>query len=82
MDLSEAFLDRIGPERMDQPGVSDPCSINNIVARLTSWNRRLVARSRAARRGESEPPANWAAHLQTEDEINAWIYSHDHRVQR
>jgi hypothetical protein len=27
-----------------------------------------------AQKGEPEPPPPWPAHLQTEDEINAWIY--------
>jgi hypothetical protein len=70
----EALLDQIGPERMDQPGVNGVWSMKDIVAHLTGWNRSLVARLRAAQRGEPEPPPPWPAHLQTEDEINAWIY--------
>ncbi len=70
----EAFLDQIGPTRLDQPGVSGLWSIKDIVAHLTSWNRRLVARLQAAQCSEPEPPPHWPAQLQTEDEINAWIY--------
>ena len=70
----EAFLDQIGPTRMDQPGVNGDWSMKDIVAHLTGWNRSLVARLQAAQRSESEPPPHWPAHLQTEDEINAWIY--------
>src|SRR3970040_2329968 len=40
----------------------------------TRWKRSLVPRLQAARRSEPEPPPPWPAHLQTEDEINAWIY--------
>ena len=70
----EAFLDQIGPVRMDQPGVTGHWSIKDIVAHLTGWRRRTVARLQAAQRSEPEPPPFWPAHLLTEDEINAWIY--------
>jgi len=70
----EAFLDQIGPTRMDQPGVAGSWSIKDIVAHLTGWNRKLVADLQAAQRNEPKPPPPWPAHLQSEDEINAWIY--------
>jgi hypothetical protein len=70
----EALLDQIGTARMDQPGVVGPWSIKDIVAHLTGWRRRTVARLQAAQRSEPEPPTPWPAHLQTDDEINAWIY--------
>ena len=70
----EVFLDQIGPTRMGQPGVNGDWSMKDIVAHLTGWNRWLVARLQAAQRSEPEPPPPWPAHLQTEDEINAWIY--------
>lgn len=70
----EALLDQIGPARMDQPGVNGDWSMKDILAHLTGWNRWLVARLGAAGRREPEPPPPWPAHLQTDDEINAWIY--------
>jgi hypothetical protein len=70
----QALLDQIGPARMDQPGVAGPWSIKDIVAHLTGWRRRTVDRLQAAQRGQPEPPPPWPAHLQTDDEINAWIY--------
>ena len=70
----EAFLDQISPARMDQPGVACPWSIKHIVAHLTGWQPKLIASLQAAQCGEPEPPPPWPAHLQTEDEINAWIY--------
>jgi hypothetical protein len=70
----EAFLDQIGPARMDQPGVNGNWSMKDVVAHLTGWNRWLVARLQAAGRREAEPPPPWPADVQTEDEINAWIY--------
>jgi len=74
----EVFLDQIDPTLMDQPGVNGDWSMKDIVAHLTGWNRWLVARIQAASRGEAEPPPPWPTHLQTEDEINAWIYESNH----
>lgn len=70
----EALLDEIGAARMEQPGVNGDWSMKDVVAHLTGWNRRLVDRFQAAAQGESEPPPPWPAQLQTDDEINAWIY--------
>jgi hypothetical protein len=74
----KALLDQIDPARMDQPGVTGHWSIKDIVAHLTGWRRRTAARLQAAQRRESEPPPPWPAHLQTDDEINAWIYESNH----
>ena len=60
----EALLDQIGEARMDQSGVADDWSIKDIVAHLTGWRRRTVARLQAAQRGEGEPPPYWPAYLQ------------------
>ena len=70
----EALLNQIGETHMDQPGAAADWSIKDIIAHLTGWRRRTVARLQAAQRGEPEPPPPWPAHLQTDDEINAWIY--------
>jgi hypothetical protein len=74
----EALLDQIGPARMDQGGVTGHWSIKDSVAHLTGWRRQTVARLQAAQRGEPDPPPPWPAHLQTDDEINAWIYAANH----
>jgi hypothetical protein len=74
----QALLDRIGPGRMDQPGVAGPWSVKDIVAHLTGWRIRTVARLQAAGRSEPDPPPPWPARLQTDDEINAWIYEANH----
>jgi hypothetical protein len=70
----EAFLDQVGPTRMDQPGVNGDWSMKDIIAHLAGWNRWLVARLQAAQRSEPAPLPPWPANLHTEDEINAWIY--------
>lgn len=48
--------------------------MKDLVAHLTGWDGWLVARLQAPQRGEPEPPPPWSAQLQSEDEINAWIY--------
>ena len=70
----QALLDQIGPARMDQPGVAGAWSIKDIVAHITGWRRRTVGRLQALQRGQPEPAPPWPAHLQTDDDINAWIY--------
>lgn len=70
----EAFLHQIGPARMEQPGVNGDWSMKDIVAHLAGWQPKLTASLQAAQHGEPEPPPPWPAHLQTEAEINAWIY--------
>jgi hypothetical protein len=70
----EALLDEIGPARMDEPGVNGDWSMKDMVTHLTAWQPRASANLQAALRGEPEPPPPWPAHLQTDDEINAWIY--------
>src|SRR5262245_5735176 len=52
----EALLNQIGEARMDQPGAVADWSIKDIIAHLTGWRRRTVARLQAAQRGEGEPP--------------------------
>src|SRR5512141_425697 len=74
----QALLDQIGPERMDQPGVTGHWSVKDIVAHLAGYRRRTVSRLFAAQRGEPDPPPPWPAHLQTDDEVNAWIYAANH----
>jgi hypothetical protein len=74
----EALLYQIGPTRMDQPGVNGDWSMKDMAAHLTGWNRWLVDRLQVAQGGEPEPPPPWPAHLESEDEINAWIYTSNH----
>lgn len=69
-----AFLDEIGVERMDRPDVAGGWSIKDIVAHLTGWRRRTVGRLQALAHDQPEPPPPWPTNLQTDDEINDWIY--------
>jgi hypothetical protein len=73
--LWEALLAAIGEEHMTQPGVAGEWSIKDIVAHMTGWRRRALGRFQAALRHEPTPLPPWPPHLQTDDEINAWIYA-------
>jgi hypothetical protein len=68
------LLAQVGEDRLDDPGVAGPWSMKDIVAHLTGWRRRTVGRLEAAAKNEPEPAALWPPELQTDDEINAWIY--------
>lgn len=70
----QALLAQIDPARMDEPGVAGDWSVKDMVAHLTGWRRRLVARLRSLQLGQSEVEATWPAHLTAVDEINDWIY--------
>jgi hypothetical protein len=71
----EALLGEIGEAHMTQPDVAGGWSIKDIVAHLTGWRHRSVARFQAALRHESSFSPPWPAHLETDDDINAWIYA-------
>ena len=72
------LLDQIEPTRLDNPGVNGEWSMKDMLAHLNGWNLGLVADFEAAQKGEPPPPPPWPAHLQTWDEINAWIYATYH----
>ena len=74
----EALLNSFDAKRMEQPGVAGHWSVKDIVAHITSWRRRTVARLQAAARGEPQPPPPWPSKLTSDDEINAWFYEQEH----
>jgi hypothetical protein len=74
----EALLARIGPYRMEQSGVNGPWSFKDLIAHLVPDGWRCAASLEAIRRGQPEPPPPWPEHLQTDDEINAWVYATSH----
>src|SRR5262249_32241303 len=71
----EALLQDIGEAHMTQPGAGGEWSIKDIVAHLTGWRHRTLGRFQAELRHEALPPPPWPPDLQTDDEINAWIYA-------
>lgn len=74
----QALLDQIGAARMDQPGADGHWSLKDLVAHLTGWQQRLNRQIEAAHHNEPEPPPPWPAHLQSDEEINDWIYASNH----
>ena len=75
-----ALLSQIGEAHMADPGVAGDWSLKDIIAHLTGWRKRTVVRLQAAQRGDPEPPPPWPVHLQTDDEINAWIYERNRHL--
>ena len=71
----EALLSAIDDARMTEPGVAGDWSIKDIVAHLTGWRQRTVSRFKAALQHQPMPAPSWPSHLQTDDEINDWIYA-------
>jgi hypothetical protein len=69
----EAMLSAIDEALMTEPGVAGEWSIKDIIAHLTGWRRRTVSRFQAALQHQPVPAPLWPPHLQTDDEINAWI---------
>jgi hypothetical protein len=69
----EALLSAIDEADMTEPGVAGEWSIKDIVVHLTGWRRRTVGRLQAALHHQPEPAPPWPPHLQTDDEINAWL---------
>ncbi len=74
----EELLVRIDPTRMDQVGVNDQWSFKDLIAHLIPDGLRSIAELQAILRNDPEPPPPWPANLQTDDEINAWIYQTNH----
>lgn len=70
----QALLEKIGPARMELPGVAAHWTMKDIVAHLSGWHATLVGPMQAALRGEPKPLPPWPAALEEDDEINAWIY--------
>jgi len=74
----QTLLNQIGIARMDQSGVAGSWSIKDIIAHLTGWRRFTVARLRAVRNGKKDPSPPWPISLNSEYEINEWIYKNNH----
>lgn len=71
----EALLGQVSRAQMEEPTVAGGWSVKDIVAHITGWRKRTVARLQAAANGMWEFSPPWPEHLQTDDEINAWLYA-------
>ena len=73
----EHLLAEIGEDRMDEPNAAGEWSMKDVVAHLTAWRRRTVARLEAVAKGQPEPKQMWPAELTDDDQINAWLHARD-----
>ncbi|GCE15463.1 hypothetical protein KTT_53220 [Tengunoibacter tsumagoiensis] len=71
----QALLDEIGEVNMTQPEVAGGWSIKDIVAHLTGWRRWSVKRFQFELNHEPDFTPPWPPALQSDDDINAWIYA-------
>ncbi len=74
----ENLLDQISTAQMDEPTVAGDWSVKDIVAHINTWRQRTVDRLQAAADGSQTPPPPWPEQLNSDDEINAWIYALHH----
>jgi hypothetical protein len=68
------LLAEVGEGRMEEPGPMGEWTFKDLAAHLTGWRERTIARLEAAGRHEAPPAPPWPAHMDDDDEINAWIY--------
>ncbi|MCA9858071.1 MAG: ClbS/DfsB family four-helix bundle protein [Thermomicrobiales bacterium] len=76
----EALLADVDPTRMDERGLDGDWSFRDVVAHLLAWREGGLRLLEADVRGEAEPLSPWPDELQTDDEINAWLYERDRNI--
>lgn len=74
----ENFLDEVGEARMEEPGATGDWSFKDVVAHISTWRERSLARLEAAVRDQA-PSAFWLAGWDEDsdeivDKTNRWIY--------
>lgn len=72
--LWDELLAEVGPEHMEQPGAMGEWTFKDVIAHMTAWRTRTLARLNAARAGTVPEATPWPEDLDTE-EINEWIYN-------
>ncbi len=75
----EALLANLSEEQIAPPNRIAQLSVKDIVAHLTAWQQRSIARMEAAKQDREPFFLRWSADLDPNDEedtdkINAWIY--------
>ena len=75
-----ALLALVDRDDMLTPGVTNDWTFKDVVAHLTGWRKRTVARFLGASQGGGPLPAEWPAELGDEDVqgVNAWLYDANH----
>lgn len=67
-----ALLAEVGEVRMEEPGPMGEWTFKDLAAHLLGWRDRTLALIEAGPGGK--PPTPWPSSMDTDDEINAWIY--------
>jgi hypothetical protein len=71
----EALLAVVGEDEMLLPGVTGDWTLKDVVAHLTVWRKRTIARFLGAQQGGKLPAPEWPADLGDDAQaVNAWSY--------
>jgi hypothetical protein len=70
----EALLQLVSEEEMLLPGVTGDWTFKDVVAHLTVWRKRTVARFIGAQQGGEVPPPEFPTDLKNALEVNEWMY--------
>jgi len=75
----ETFLSEVGEGRMEAPGATGEWSFKDVVAHISAWRSRTLARLRAARQDQTPSSQFWPAGWDEDNDediekINQWIY--------
>jgi|GEM_PF-214819 len=71
-DLWHELVAAVGEDRMEEPGPMGEWTFKDLAGHLLGWRERTIARIEAG--PNSNPPTPWPAELESDDDINAWIY--------
>jgi hypothetical protein len=70
----DALLQLVAHDDMLLPGMTGNWTFKDVVAHLTVWRKRTVARFVAARQGGEVAPPEWPAELKDALAVNDWMY--------
>lgn len=73
----EELLAQVDSDRVEEPGVAGDWTFKDVVAHLSVWRQWSLDRLQAASRSESSPSPPWPIALESDDEINNWIYGNN-----
>ena len=67
------LVDKVGVDRMTEPGPMGPWTFKDLAAHLLGWRDRTIGRLEAAADRREAPAPAWPKELNDDDSINAWI---------
>lgn len=68
-----ALIDKVGRDRMDEPGPMGEWTFKDLAAHLLGWRERTISRVRAVAEGRADPPDPWPDGMD-DDDANTWMH--------